>query len=76
MKTNSLTAPCQNCPDRFQGDDTRPNCHTTCRKYLDYAAQNESNRQQYKQSLPPVINEHSWCGERGFRKSWNRSRTR
>ena len=36
-----MKAPCEGCPDRT----VSPNCHTTCEKYLSYAAYRERIRQ-------------------------------
>lgn len=68
--------PCGNCTERNPGDDTTPNCHTTCPKYLEFVADNQAKRQKYKQSLPPVLGSGSWNSERGFQKSWNHHKKR
>lgn len=48
-----MTAPCKNCPDRT----IEPNCHTTCKKYLEWRKFVDETRQKeiaYKQIFIPI----------------------
>lgn len=49
-----MTAPCKNCPDRT----IEPNCHTTCKKYLEWRKAVDETRQKeiaYKQIFTPIL---------------------
>lgn len=40
--------PCRGCPDRFCGDDERPNCHVTCQRYNNW--KDARDKQKAKQA--------------------------
>ena len=36
--------PCRGCPDRFCGDEERPNCHVTCQRYKGWKDARDSEK--------------------------------
>lgn len=50
---NKLKAPCLNCPDRTS------DCHSKCKKYLEFKAVNELQREERNKILQSV---QDWCG--------------
>ena len=46
---------CYGCTKRFAGDETRPNCHKTCKEYLTAKVKHEkakceANRKKYEEN--------------------------
>lgn len=39
---------CKGCKERFAGDETKPNCHLTCKIYLEAKEQHEKEKKEYK----------------------------
>jgi len=69
-----MKAPCsRDCPDRFAGDETRPNCHMTCEAYLAYNAERERIRAE--RFAEREINQTlEWSREQAFIRSSKRRR--